>query len=74
VERKDLVSVFTVTNAAEAEIIRNSLEAAGIPCQIGGETQGGFSGVLRIDILTTAEDADEARRHLRAHKFESKHE
>ena len=45
-DRADLVPICTVTNPMEAEIIRGALESAGITCQIGGESQGGFAGVL----------------------------
>lgn len=64
-ENDDLVTIFTVQSPAEAEIIRSSLESVGISCTIGGEGQAGFAGVLSIDILTSVDDADRARKHLR---------
>ena len=64
-ERKDLISVCTVTSPTEAEIIRGALQSAGIACEIGGEGQAGFAGVWAIDILTRAGDADKARKHLK---------
>ena len=63
--RKDLVTICSVPTSTEAEIIRGVLEATGIACQIGGEGQAGFAGVLQIDICTQAEDAREARKHLK---------
>ena len=69
-EPEDLVSVYTVTSPAEAEIVRSSLESVGIACQIGGETQAGLAGILEIDVLTHANDADKARKHLRLLKHE----
>ena len=69
-EPEDLVSVFTVTSPAEAEIVRSSLESVGIACQIGGETQAGLAGILEIDVLTHADDADKARKHLHLLKHE----
>ncbi|HZZ77605.1 MAG TPA: DUF2007 domain-containing protein [Gemmataceae bacterium] len=71
-ENEDLISVYTVKSTAEAEIVRGSLESVGIPCQIGGESQAGFSGVLEIDILTHVSDADRARKHLRLLRKEKK--
>jgi hypothetical protein len=62
---EELVTICTVTNPAEAEIIRSALESAGIPCQIGGEVQGGFTGVWEIDILTSESDGAKAQKHLR---------
>ena len=57
-DRSDLVSVLTVQNPMKAEIIRGALVAAGIPCEIGGESQAGFVGVavMGIQVLTHAED------------------
>lgn len=59
----ELVTVYTVANPMEAEILRNALNAEGIVCQIGDESQGAFTGLtaMEIDILTRAEDADRAR-------------
>src|SRR5262245_23262879 len=71
-EQDDLVSVYTVTNPAEAEVIRGALESAGIQCTIGGESQAGLTGVLSIDILTPAEDADRARKELKQLRKEKK--
>jgi hypothetical protein len=64
-DKQDLVSVYTVKSPAEAEVIRGALESAGISCMIGGETQAGLAGVLEIDILTPADEAERARKHLK---------
>src|SRR5262245_37010769 len=64
-EEKELVTVYTVTSPAEAELIRGALESAGIACTIGGESQAGLAGVLSIDILTAAGDVDRARAELK---------
>jgi Putative prokaryotic signal transducing protein len=72
---ENLVSVCTVNNPTEAEIIRGSLESVGIACQIGGESQAGLAGVLEIQILTHESDAVEARKYLdtlRQEKMERK--
>ena len=71
-ESEDLVSVYTVNSAAEAEIVRNALKEAGIACEIGGEMQAGLAGVLEINILTHVSDADAARKHLRLLRKEKK--
>jgi hypothetical protein len=73
-DTEDLVSVYTVNSPTEAEIIRGVLESAGIACQIGGETQAGLAGVLSIDILTHASDAEAARKHLRQLKHITREE
>ena len=66
-DRQDLVSVMTVQNPMKAEIIRGALQSAGIPCEIGGETQAGFTGIpaLGINLLTQVADLERARKHLR---------
>lgn len=71
-EQDDLVSVYTVTSPAEAEVIRGALESAGIQCTIGGESQAGLAGVLSIDILTPADDAERARKELKQLRKEKK--
>ena len=71
-DSEDLVTVYTVNSAAEAEIVRSAFQADGIPCEIGGETQAGLAGVLEIDILTHVSDADRARKLLRLLRKEKK--
>ena len=72
---QDLVSICTVKNPTEAEIIRGLLQAEGIACHIGGEGQAGLAGVLEIDVLTQAGDKKKARlilRQVRKDKIERK--
>jgi phage tail tape-measure protein len=71
-ENQDLVTVYSVSNPAEAEIVRSALESVGISCVIGGEMQGGFTGTFEIDILAPAADADRARKELRMLRKEKK--
>jgi Putative prokaryotic signal transducing protein len=61
-DSQDPIEVYTLTDPTRAELIRNALHAEGIVCEISGESQAGFSGVLEIQILTKASDADRARR------------
>jgi Putative prokaryotic signal transducing protein len=61
-ESQEPIEVYTVTDPTVAEIIRNALHQEGIVCEISGESQGGFSGVFAIQILTRAIDADRARK------------
>ena len=60
-ESQEPIEVYTVTDPTVAEMIRNALHQEGIVCEISGESQGGFSGVLEIQILTRAIDAERAR-------------
>jgi hypothetical protein len=60
-ESQEPIEVYTVTDPTKAEMIRNALHQEGIVCEISGESQGGFSGVFEIQILTRAIDADRAR-------------
>ena len=45
------VVVHTTNNLSEAEILKNVLEGEGIECELDGENQGGFVGVLDVRIL-----------------------
>jgi Putative prokaryotic signal transducing protein len=66
-EQEDLVSIYTVDNPVEAELIRGALQSAGIPCEINGESQAGLVGItaFEIDIMTKFADAERARELLR---------
>jgi hypothetical protein len=66
-DSEEPVVVYTVTDPTVAELIRNTLQDAGIVCEISGEGQAGFSGVFEISILTRAMDADRARRLIEHH-------
>jgi hypothetical protein len=60
----ELVTVYTVQEPTLAELLRQELAAEGIRCEISGENQAGLSGLLRIDLLVQAMDADRARQLL----------
>ncbi len=66
-EHDDLVTVYTLQDAMQAEIIKNYLESEGIPCAIGNENQAGFTGIFEVDILVRAEDSDRAEHLIRQH-------
>ena len=65
-DAEEPVEVYSVTDPTLAELIRNALEEDGIVCEISGETQAGLSGVLDIQIMARAIDADRARRICQA--------
>ncbi len=67
-DHEEPVTVYTLTDRLEAEIIQTAMRAEGIPCEIGGASQAGLSGVMEISILTRAEDADKARALLAEHE------
>jgi hypothetical protein len=55
------IEIYTVNNPVIAELIRNALRDEGIACELSGESQGGFAGVLEeIQVLTKAADAERA--------------
>jgi hypothetical protein len=62
-DAEETVVVFGTNDVCEAEIIRNRLRAAGITCELEGELQGGFTGLVATRLLVPAGDADRAR-HL----------
>jgi len=66
----DLVTVYTVGNPMEAEIIKNALEAEGIRAFVDGQGQAGRSGLtgfeIRINVPTTV--AERARAFIEEHE------
>lgn len=67
-EADELVTVHTVRDQGLAEIIKAALHDEGIACELGGESQGAFTGTFDIDILVKAVDADRARKIIEVHK------
>lgn len=63
----DLVEVYSLKNPAIAEIIKNALEAEGIRCELGNETQAGMTGILDIRVFVRAVDAQRARDLIESH-------
>ena len=63
---QDLVVVFTSAGPGYADIIKGTLEAAGIPATTSREGAGAAYGLTvgamgLVDVLVTADRADEAR-------------
>jgi hypothetical protein len=64
----ELVTVLTLKSATQAEVIKNALEANGIPCFIEGEGQAGLAGIFDIEVQVKAADADAARELVESHQ------
>lgn len=62
-----MVEVYTLNDAALAEIIKNMLEAEGIPTHIDNRSQAGFTGILTAAIMVRAMDADRAQKLIESH-------
>ena len=50
------ITVYTVTDANKAELIKVELQTEGMPCRLDGENQAGFSQVFQIGIMVLAKD------------------
>lgn len=61
------VVVCTTNNLAEAELLKNVLESEGIKCELDGENEGSFAGVMGVRILVRAWDEERARQALGSH-------
>ena len=61
------VVIHTTNNLAEAEILKNVLEGEGVKCELDGENQGSFAGVLAVRLLVRAWDEERARQVLASH-------
>ena len=67
VDVNEPVVVYTTNNLAEAEILKNALKGEGIKCELDGENQGSFAGVIGVRILVRAWDEERARQALASH-------
>ena len=67
---RELVTVYTVTNPVEGELIKNALNAEGIRCYLDGVGQAGEAGIgaFEIKVQVPAGDADRARKFIDAHE------
>jgi hypothetical protein len=60
--------VFTTGDPYTAQVVRGALEAAGIPCMVAGEQQGGFVGLVpEISITVPTVVAEKARQLIADH-------
>ncbi|QDU40973.1 hypothetical protein Mal4_53360 [Maioricimonas rarisocia] len=64
----ELVTVYTVNEPTKAELIKAALHGEGIACEVSGENQAGMAGVLRVDVLVKAKDAERARKFIDEHE------
>lgn len=64
----DLVTVYTLKNATNAEIIKNALEDEGIPARLDNESQAGLTGIFDIAVLVRAADEARARELIESHE------
>jgi hypothetical protein len=69
-DNEDLVTVYTVSNSVEGEIIKNALQAQGIRCFLSGENQAAEAGLigLAIQVQVPLASADKARKLIAAHE------
>ena len=69
-EPQEPVTVFTVANPIEAEIIRNALRDEGIRCELENANQAAEPGLigLEIKIQVPAADAAAARQFIAEHE------
>lgn len=66
-KNEELIIVFATKNYSEAEILKSMLESEGIQCELEGEHQAGFTGVLDIQGMVRISDEDQARKLLSHH-------
>ena len=71
---EELVTVYSVSNAVKAEIIKNFLQSENIPCFIDGAHQAGDAGLmgLAVKLQVPASDAKRARQLI--DERETRHE
>jgi hypothetical protein len=66
---RELVTVYTAGESIQANIVRNALEAEGIPAYIEGGRQAAFDGLsgIEIKIQVAEEDVERATEFLERH-------
>lgn len=67
-DANSFVTIYTVTDANKAELIKAELQNEGMPCRLDGENQAGFSNIFEIGIMVLAKDADRARKFIVRHE------
>lgn len=65
-----LVTIYTVTDANKAELIKAELQNEGVTCRLDGQNQAGLANILEIRIMVPAKDADRARKFILRHEEE----
>jgi nucleotide-binding universal stress UspA family protein len=60
-DRDELTTVFTTGDPNLARMVANELKSEGINATVSGENQAGLSGILDVEVLVRAWDADRAR-------------
>jgi hypothetical protein len=76
VDAKELVTVYTVANSVEAQIIKNALQAEGIRAFVEGGNQAAEPGLvgIPIHIEVAASDAAQARKFIEHHQHRKQYE
>jgi hypothetical protein len=62
-----LVTIGSLPDAVEAELVKNTLIEHEIDCQLDGTSQCGFTGILSIGIMVCEQDAAKARAIMELH-------
>src|SRR5204863_10101979 len=60
----ELTTIFTTGDPNLARMIVNELKSEGIDATVSGENQAGLSGILDVEVLVRAWDADRAKKIL----------
>jgi hypothetical protein len=58
---KKFVPAYVTTDLAHAEMVKNTLIAEGIQCELERQTQEGFAEIVDVRVLVRKEDFDRAR-------------
>ena len=62
-----LVTVYTVSDAVQAELIKNMLADHDVNAELGGEHQAGFTGAFQVEIIVKEKNAEAALQFIDAH-------
>jgi hypothetical protein len=72
-EIDDLETVYTLTDANQAEVVKNFLQSEGVRCFLDGEQAGSLGlSAFTIRVQVRAGDADRARKLIESHEHHKK--
>jgi len=70
----ELVTIYTVSNSGEAEIIKNALEEEGLRCFLMEENQAGLEGLAALPVKIISIQAAAASASARARRTDRRSE
>ena len=62
-----LVTILSVFDPVQAELVKNMLEDHGVMASTSGDHQAGFTGPLPVEIIVRNSDSSKAKQFIECH-------